>query len=423
MQIEQSNEIDLIRQTLAGNTSAFDQLVKTHRRTVYVLVLSYTKNPEDADDLTQRIFMRAYERLSTLRDLNRFLPWLQQIAHNACKDWLRCRSDSAWDFEAVNNADFTGTAPSPEELALKREIEGVVREAISALKETDRKLMEGRYIDGASYDQLQTESGLSYPAIANRLKRAKQQLRRRIEKLLGGLAVLPGRTLISGGIETVKLSAKTKLVSIGMVALIGIGGGVWYHQTFDSNPIIVNEQRDSGTEAVTEDRSSDQPAPHDAVTKIDIFDDASTKVFSDSASDDTDVFTHTVNDFFENEQLSPEVGNVQADDFNTDVEAEAEAAYAAQQIAELGIKISQALQERRDLLDMIEELAPFSRKEAELYELRQQLQQEAHDMRKTIFSMSADYIQYTGDITDFQPGGEFHALMRQNHIGIQRAVR
>ncbi len=74
MQIEHSNEVDLIQQTLAGDTSAFDQLVKTHRTVVYVLVLSYTKNPADAEDVTQRIFIRAYERLATLRELDRFLP-------------------------------------------------------------------------------------------------------------------------------------------------------------------------------------------------------------------------------------------------------------------------------------------------------------------------------------------------------------
>ncbi len=256
MQIQRSNEIDLIRQTLAGDTSAFDRLVKTHRMAVYVLVLSYTKNPADAEDLTQQIFIRAYKRLSTLRELDRFLPWLQRITHNACKDWLRRQSDSATTFEMVNHADFVKTAPSPEEIALKREVEAVVREAISALQETDRKLVEGRYIEGASYDQLQAESGLSYAAIANRLKRAKQQMRRRIEKLLGGMAILPGRTFIWGGIETVKLSVKTKLAIVAIVVIIGIGGGVWYHHTFESNPIVVNEQGISEPEAVTEDAST-----------------------------------------------------------------------------------------------------------------------------------------------------------------------
>ena len=271
MQIEHSNEADLIQQTLAGDTAAFDQLVKTHRTVVYVLVLSYTKNPADAEDLTQRIFIRAYERLATLRQLDRFLPWLQQIAHNTCKNWLSRLTDSATTFEMVNHADFVKTAPTPEEIALKREIETVVREAIGALKETDRKLVEGRYIEGASYDELQAESGLSYAAIANRLKRAKQEIRRRVEKLLGGMVILPGRTLILGGIETVKLSVKTKLAAVGVAAVLGIGGGsALYHHTSESNPVsesqsaTVNTPGVSETEAVIGNSSTSSSSQRDA---------------------------------------------------------------------------------------------------------------------------------------------------------------
>ena len=271
MQIEHSNENDFIRQTLAGDTSAFDRLVKMHRTTIYMLVLSYTKNPADAEDLTQQVFIRAYDRLETLRDLNRFLPWLKRIARNTCKNWLRRRSDSMTDFEAVNETDFAETAPSSEEIALKREIEAVVREAIGALQETDRKLIEGRYIEGASYEQLQVESGLSYAAIANRLKRAKQQMRRRIEKLLGGMAIVPGRTFIWGGIETVKLSVKTKLAAVGVVAVLGIGGGsALYHHTSESNPVsesqsaTVNTPGVSETEAVIGNSSTRSSSQRDA---------------------------------------------------------------------------------------------------------------------------------------------------------------
>ena len=243
MQIERSDEINLIRQTLNGKTSAFNLLVKMHRTTIYTLVLSYTKNPTDAEDLTQQIFIRAYERLATLRELDRFLPWLQRISHNTCKNWLRQQRGATIGFEAVKDANFAETAASPEEIALKAEVETVVREAISDLQETDRKLMEARYIKGASYSELQVESGLSYAAIVNRVKRAKQKVRRRIEKLLGGMAILPGQTLILGGMETVKLSAKVKLAAVGVAAVVGIGGGgVLYHRTFQSQPILVNEQ-------------------------------------------------------------------------------------------------------------------------------------------------------------------------------------
>ena len=271
MQIERSNEIDLIQQTLAGNTSAFDRLVKMYRTTIYMLVLSYIKNPADAEDLTQRVFIQGYERLATLRDLNCFLPWLQRIARNACKNWLRRQVDLTTDFDALNDIDFAETAPSPEEIALKREIETLVREAIGALKETDRKLVEGRYIEGASYDQLQVESGLSYAAIANRLKRAKQEIRRRVEKLLGGMVILPGRTLILGGIETVKLSVKTKLAAVGVAAVLGIGGGsALYHHTSESNPVsesqsaTVNTPGVSETEAVIGNSSTSSSSQRDA---------------------------------------------------------------------------------------------------------------------------------------------------------------
>ena len=243
MGTERCNEIDLIQQTLSGDTSAFDQLVKMHRTTIYVLALSYIKNPADAEDLTQRIFIRAYERLSTLRELDCFLPWLQQIAHNTCKDWLRRRNESVVSLEAVKSSDFSETAPSAEDIVLKAEVVNIVRKAIDGLKETDRKLMEGHYIEGASYDELRAESGLSYAAIANRLKRAKREVRRRVRRLLGGVMIVPSRTLISGGFETVKLSVKAKLTAVAVTVAIGVGGGgALYHHTSQLGPVVANKQ-------------------------------------------------------------------------------------------------------------------------------------------------------------------------------------
>ena len=258
MGTERCNEIDLIQQTLTGNTSAFDQLVKMHRTTIYALVLSYIKNPADAEDLTQRIFIRAYERLATLRELDCFLPWVQQIAHNTCKDWLRRRSESVASLEAIKSSDFSETAPSAEDIMLKAEVEDIVRKAIDGLKETDRKLMEAHYIEGASYDELQDESGLSYAAIANRLKRAKREVRRRVRSLLGGVMIVPSQTFIWGGFESVKLSVKAKLTAVAVTAAIGIGGGsVLYHHTSQLRPIVVNEQEVSETRMVAMDPSTD----------------------------------------------------------------------------------------------------------------------------------------------------------------------
>ena len=292
---ERCNEIDLIQQTLAGNTPAFDQLVKMHRTRIFALVLSYIKNSADAEDLTQRIFIRAYERLTTLRELDCFLPWLQQIAHNTCKDWLRRRSESVASLEAVKSSDFSETAPSAEDIVLKAEVENIVRKAIDSLKETDRKLMEAHYIEGASYDELRDESGLSYAAIANRLKRAKREVRRRVRRLLGGVMIVPGRTFIWGGFETVKLSVKAKLTAVAVTAIIGIGiggGGVLYHHTSQLGPIVVNGQEAPEARMVAMDPSTDMSS----TTYADAAGSFTTKETSVSQTSQIDHFEIAAND-------------------------------------------------------------------------------------------------------------------------------
>ena len=84
MKIESSNEINLVRQTLNGDTSAFDRLVKIHRTTIYALVLSYIKNPADAEDLTQRIFIRGIRATGNLTGVK---P-LSNVASTDCTQYL-----------------------------------------------------------------------------------------------------------------------------------------------------------------------------------------------------------------------------------------------------------------------------------------------------------------------------------------------
>lgn len=188
-----------------------------------------------------------------------------------------------------------------------------------------------------------------------------------------------------------------------------------YKATVTPQPVTPQSPEESSAPVPT------QPAPHDAATKMDTFDDTSIADFSEDASDDTDAFTHTADDLFTAEQFHPDTDA--ALEVDTDAEAEAEAAYVAQQIAELRIKIPQALQERLDLFYLIEELAEFTMEDEEPYALRMQLQEEARELRKTIFLMSNQYIHYTRDYSPFEPSGEFYDLLEQNHMGIRKAVR
>lgn len=132
---------------------------------------------------------------------------------------------------------------------------------------------------------------------------------------------------------------------------------------------------------------------------------------SENASHDTNAFTG-IDDASQGTSNQPKVDSVSADELKT------EAAYIAQKVAELRPQITQVLQERKDMLDMIGDLAEFGMSYEEPYALRQQLQKEAAELRTTIFNLCREYTRYTMDSSPFQYGGEFHDLMEQNHIGI-----
>ena len=143
--------------------------------------------------------------------------------------------------------------------------------------------------------------------------------------------------------------------------------------------------------------------------------------FSEGTTSSTDVPTD--NDFSADEHRSLEAGAVEVDDFYTDAATASEASYATQRLAELRIEIPQRLQERLDLLELVEELAPSNGGPPELSPLRDKLDEEAVQLRRTIFELGNDYIMYSeGDFSPFQPGGEFYELLQLNHMGFKKAV-
>jgi RNA polymerase sigma-70 factor (ECF subfamily) len=230
---EISEDILFIRQTILGNQVAFEKLVKKYHPRIFALVISYVKNSADAEDLTQEVFLKAYQNLSFLKGPGQFSFWLRQITRNHCIDWLRQRKrENHLSFDELPKATSVYT-PSLEETFLKQEFLKVVRQAIDSLQKIERKLLLARYLENASLEKLQEEYGLSYFSVAHRIERAKRKVRETVQKLLGGFCALPGREIMEkiflGGIEAVKLSLKTKLVTVGVAVMLGLGGvGVWH---------------------------------------------------------------------------------------------------------------------------------------------------------------------------------------------------
>src|SRR5512137_1663220 len=134
----------LLRDFLAGDEAAFEELWRRHHATVHALVRRYARTPEDARDLTQRAFLRAVGAARrAARDAGGefpFRPWLLRIAANLGKNHLR--DESRWRRAPVREIDQAADrAPPADELLLRRERERRVREAVLLLPRRQREVL------------------------------------------------------------------------------------------------------------------------------------------------------------------------------------------------------------------------------------------------------------------------------------------
>ena len=95
-----------IQQVLDGDVNAFEPIVKEYEKNVYNLALKMTGNPEDAADLSQEAFIKAYNSLSSFRGDSKFSVWLYRIVSNLCLDFLRSKKAQS-RFRARKMRDFT----------------------------------------------------------------------------------------------------------------------------------------------------------------------------------------------------------------------------------------------------------------------------------------------------------------------------
>ena len=124
----------LVEQTLAGDHQAFNSLITEYYADIYGMILSWVKEPEDAKDLTQDVFISAYLDLPSLRDHERFYSWLRQIARHKCQNWRRRKQIN---FIPLHD-DLISKEPSTDEVLILRETLAEVMEAIDNLPESSR---------------------------------------------------------------------------------------------------------------------------------------------------------------------------------------------------------------------------------------------------------------------------------------------
>lgn len=184
-------ESALVTAAKAGDYDAFEQLVNRYERKIYRLGLNITGNAEDAEDVLQETFLKAFENLPKFREDSRFYTWIVRIGVNQALMKLRKRrTDKSVSFDdpieengEIIPRDFADWKPDPEELLGRTETRERLEKAIQDLPPSFRTVFTLRDVDGLSTEETAEVLGLTISAVKARLFRARLRLREELSKV------------------------------------------------------------------------------------------------------------------------------------------------------------------------------------------------------------------------------------------------
>ncbi len=165
--MESGRDAKIVEACLAGDGRAYAGLVRAHGKRVYAICLAMTGNAADAEDMAQEAFMRGFTELGSLRDRDRFGPWIAAIAGNTCRNFIKKRSSRKRT--VAMQPDHPREAP--DDLT-------DLRAMLGKLPEQHRIPLMMYYFDGHSTDGVAASLGISVEAVHTRLSRARRELRK-----------------------------------------------------------------------------------------------------------------------------------------------------------------------------------------------------------------------------------------------------
>lgn len=180
-----------VERAARGDDDAFEELVRKYEYFVYNVAFQILKNAEDASDIAQESFLKAYKSIKTFRGDCKFSSWLYRIVSNTSKDYLRSKktSSSSSLYETDEDGEEreisipdTDIGGDPERSLQRDEEIAMVRRAIMSLPEKHREIVVLRDIEGISYDDIAEMLGLEKGTVKSRLNRARQALKEYIIK-------------------------------------------------------------------------------------------------------------------------------------------------------------------------------------------------------------------------------------------------
>ena len=166
----------MVAAALAGDDQAFEKMIRTYSRRVYVVAYAILHDVPEAEDIVQESFLKAHHQRGKLREPEKFPAWLLTVVRNAARDRLRRRRPQA-DAETFDTlVDHSAVTPGSE--LEKEEHQAHLRRALASLPEEHRTALTLRYLEGLDYRAIETTMGLSNGALRGILGRALGTLRR-----------------------------------------------------------------------------------------------------------------------------------------------------------------------------------------------------------------------------------------------------
>src|SRR5437868_14282136 len=185
-----SEELQLVQAAKRGDITAFEQLVKRYDRNVFRIAQHITQNREDAEDVVQDAFLKAYQNLKQFQGNSKFYTWLVRIAVNEALMKLRKQKSSKTvsmdeDVETEDGSvprEVADWSTNPEQQYRQSELNEILTKTIQGLPAGFRTVFVLRDVEGLSTEETAETLGLSIPAVKSRLLRARLQLRERLSR-------------------------------------------------------------------------------------------------------------------------------------------------------------------------------------------------------------------------------------------------
>jgi RNA polymerase sigma-70 factor (ECF subfamily) len=178
---------ELVAKSIGGDAESFNQLILRWERPIYALAYRVIGREEDARDVCQETFLRAFRALPGFKGQAKFSSWLYRIALNLCRDWIRRqrRAPVMQIPEGVDVGELAaehGPVESVEDLVSRRELSAVVEEAMALLPEEQRTAIILKEYHGMTFQEIADMQGCPLSTVKTRLYQGLTVLRRHLEK-------------------------------------------------------------------------------------------------------------------------------------------------------------------------------------------------------------------------------------------------